>query len=484
MMLLSCRSFVADAADTFAHHAEEAMPNMQKRLNVTAVRWFVAYSSIFALAVSALLALICFSVTHTMENEADGGLRWQLRYFDSSTDTELVPLIRDRIRRETGHHNYYGVFDASGARLVGNLATIPPGLPFEPYTLSRERAHGKSFSFDEDMDGLRAMGEIRPDGRRFVVATTLTDVDRVRDQLLRASIASGMLCLALGIGAALMLSLRQMRRVFEIRRVTQRIASGDLSQRLPVTGNDELAMLACLVNQMLDDIERLMGEVKSASDVVAHDLRTPLAQLKTRLSTLIDACEKGKTVDLEQALGRARDDTEHLLMRFSAMLSISEIGVMQRRSGFMQVSLTGLVAELCDLYGPLAEARAIRVAMHLERADTIRADRALLFEAFSNLLDNALKFTPSGGSVTIELRRRPEGLQFVVADSGPGIPPDEREKVLTRFYRSARTRHLHGTGLGLAIVMAIVRLHDFGLRIGASEQGGTRIDVDCWSHLS
>jgi signal transduction histidine kinase len=154
---------------------------------------------------------------------------------------------------------------------------------------------------------------------------------------------------------------------------------------------------------------------------------------------------------------------------------------LQRRSGFDVLSLQTLVDELCDLYQPLAEEKSITLKSRTEAVELLHADRALLFEAFSNLLDNAIKFAPEGGEVSVDLWSSRSGPQLVIADNGPGIPVSERNAVLNRFYRVEQTRHVPGTGLGLGIVSAIIRLHDFEFRIGGEDRG-TTITIDCWPH--
>jgi signal transduction histidine kinase len=287
-------------------------------------------------------------------------------------------------------------------------------------------------------------------------------------------------CLLAGVAGGLALSVRQMRRLKAIRRVTQRIAQGDLAQRLPMGGRDEVDMLAHLVNHMLAEVERLMNEVKGACDGIAHDLRTPLAHVRTLLA---HAAERTETLDdaaLSQLVERARIETDALLDRFRAMLRISEIGTLQRRGGFGEMQLETLVEEVGELYEPLAESRSIQLSVHVQPVDAIHGDRALLFEALSNLVDNAIKFTPEGGVVRMELRQTSAGPQVEIVDNGPGIAADERDAVLQRFYRGESTRHLSGSGLGLSIVSAVMRVHDFTMKIG-NAQPGTRISIECWS---
>jgi signal transduction histidine kinase len=283
-----------------------------------------------------------------------------------------------------------------------------------------------------------------------------------------------------GVSVGLAFGMRQMRRVKAIRRVTLQIAQGDLNQRLPTGGHDELDLLSNLVNHMLDQVERLMTEVKGACDGIAHDLLTPLVHVCTLLAHVAQRADTLNDEQVSDMVARARSNTDKLLERFRAMLRISEIGAQQRRGGFAEMQLQTLVSEVGELYEPLAEDKEIRFVVEVEPVGAIHADRALLFEAFSNLIDNAIKFAPSSGTVRITLTRTPFGPRVDVVDNGPGIPPGERHAVLERFYRSEQTRHIAGSGLGLSMVSAVIRVHDFAMRIGNAEPG-TQVTIECWS---
>jgi signal transduction histidine kinase len=456
---------------------------MGRRWHNTTFRWLSVYAVIFALSVMVLIGFISWSATTRMEFDADSVLRWQLVYFESIDDPELPATIYRRTEGEHMHTNYFGLFNANGKHISGDIVAIPANLPLDRtgHTLNGTLI----VAYDIPTPVVRAMGIRRSSGEQIVVARDLTHVLHVRETLINALVGGGLFCLLVSIASGLLLNLRQMRRVRDIRHVTLRIAQGDLNRRLPIGGRNELDMLAHLVNHMLEEIERLMTEVKSACDGIAHDLRTPAAHIRTLLANVAERMHVIQDDGVAQMLDRARVEADTLLDRFGAMLRISEIGALKRRGGFSSVDLTTLVHELSDLYEPLAEDRRIRWTVAVVQVAAVHGDRALLFEAFSNLLDNAIKFAPDNGEVRIELTDHPQGAQLIISDNGPGIPEREREAVLQRFYRGDQTRHLAGSGLGLSIVSAVMRLHDFALRVGANGTGanpGTSMTVECWPH--
>jgi signal transduction histidine kinase len=454
-------------------------PDVGRRWHTATFRLLSVYGLIFAVSVILLLGFMSWVVTGEMERQNDLVMDWQLTYFDAIPRAELAETIGHRLEHERMHAAYYGLFRADGEHLAGDVTRLPPGMRTDRKGVTLD--HTLPVSSAEKAPVVRAMADRRRDGDVLLVARDLTHIIRIRDTILNALLLSSGICLAAGVAGGLALAMRQMRRVREIRRVTQLIAQGDLNQRLPVGGRDELDMLSHLVNHMLDEVERLMTEVKGACDGIAHDLRTPLAHVRTLLIHIDEGARTDTTLAWLPMLERAREETDQLLDRFRAMLRISEIGTLKRRGGFAQIRLEALVREVCELYEPLAESRSIALTVEATPVQVVHGDRALLFEALSNLLDNALKFTPAGGAVCVSLAQTRDGPQIDVVDNGPGIPVEERHAVMQRFYRGEHTRHIAGSGLGLGIVSAVLRVHDFSARIGSAEPG-TRVTVECWPH--
>ena len=218
---------------------------------------------------------------------------------------------------------------------------------------------------------------------------------------------------------------------------------------------------------MLERIETLMDDVRRVSDNVAHDLRTPLGRLRTRLEQLRDAGGDGASAALaEAALGEA----DQMLATFNALLRIARIETSRRRHAFERVDLATIGDDVADLYAPVAESRGITFR-HYGIAAPVDGDADLLFQSLANLIDNAMKYTPEDGTVTLHVTSDDDSVSVVVADSGPGVPPEEREAVLRRFYRLEPARSTPGSGLGLSLVAAVAQLHEAVLTLEDNAPG-------------
>jgi signal transduction histidine kinase len=455
-----------------------------RRWYTSTSRWLVGYTALFGILLISLVGFVAWTANDSIEDDTDSILKWQLVYFDSLPDEALPGAIYQRLEHERMHTNYYGLYMADGQYVAGDMLVPPPNLALT--RTGRTLEHPLRLLSGGPSPIVRAMGEVRPNGMHLVVARDMSHVLRIRQLVIRTLVVGGVVGMLAALAAGFVLGMRQIRRVREIRSATLAIARGDLAQRLPVAGSDEIDMLAQLVNHMLDEVERLMTEVKGACDGIAHDLRTPLVHLHAMLARIAERESLKSDAEGAGMLEHARTETGTLLERFRAMLRISEIGTLKRRGGFAAVDLAPLIQDLADLYEPLAESREVNWSVKVEPVPEIRGDRALLFEAFSNLIDNALKFAPPGGAVRVTLRATRQGPLVEVADNGSGIARNERAAVLQRFYRGDTVRHLAGSGLGLSIVAAVLRLHDFTLDIdeapdmGRAGGPGTRMSVECW----
>jgi signal transduction histidine kinase len=262
-----------------------------------------------------------------------------------------------------------------------------------------------------------------------------------------------------------------LRRVEIINRAATAIVQGDLSRRLPTRDTtDEFDQLAQTINLMLRQIERLVEGVRNTSNAVAHDLRTPLAELRARLEGII----RGQPGDIApfDEIHQAVADIDRLIGIFNALLRLSEIDSGMRRSGFRAVELAEITTEIAELYGPLIEERGIDFAVDVPDGLAVSGDPFLLAEAVGNLVDNAAKYTPRGDVISVAARRSDDAhAEITVADTGPGIDASEKSSVTARFYRGRAADGIGGVGLGLSVVEAVARLHGGALELGDNAPG-------------
>ena len=436
-------------------------------------RLVTLYAAVFCVSIAALIGFVQLQITAYMYRQIDDALNWERRYFVAFPSDEIEAHVETRVARDHLGHHYYAVFSPNRVPIAGDIRVLPNDLRIDgaPHSVaSLDLSDGRLRS------DARAVGILLPGARVLLLAYDTSDWVEITDGLLKALAAGGLVMLIAGVGGVFVWSVRPIRRILEIQRIAQRVVLGDLKQRMPVTGQrDELDMMAGIINHMLGDIEGLVGEVKSVCDAIAHDLRTPLARLHTLLNSLETSYAPGDPK--RQVLLQAIDQTDTLLGRFAALLRVSEIEQLQRRSGFSELDLDALLTDIYELYAPLAEGKQVELTFATRHAMHIQGDRGLLFEALSNLVDNAIKFAPQGGLVQMGVRKTRAGTFAIdVCDNGPGIPEEEHEAVQKRFYRGRRNRSEQGHGLGLSIVAAVARLHEFKVEIG-SVDGLTRVSI-------
>ncbi|RXH26165.1 MULTISPECIES: HAMP domain-containing sensor histidine kinase [Bradyrhizobium] len=275
-------------------------------------------------------------------------------------------------------------------------------------------------------------------------------------ELAMAAVAGLLLVLA-GL-AAVLVTRRTVGRIEQINATSRAIMLSGLDQRIPLRGsNDEWDRVAENLNQMLDRIETLMGEVKQVSDNVAHDLRTPLTRMRGRLEKAYHA---PRNSDADAALiGDTIADLDAVLGMFASITRISEIETRARTGAFRALDLAEIAGEVVELYDAAAEQVATKLSLAGDRQVAITGDRDLLFDAIANLVDNSIKHGCKGGQVTVTCRSTDGGAVIAIVDDGPGIPPEERDHVFKRFYRLEQSRYTPGNGLGLSLVAAVARLH-------------------------
>ena len=432
------------------------MPTNTALWRTSTFRFALLYALVFAASVFVLLVFLYWATAGYMARQADATIEAEIEglaeQYRRAGLERLNEVIAERIRRDPRGKSVYLFADADYRALAGNLSRWPATHVDSDGWLefSLEASRGKRLA--------RARAFVLGRGLRLLVGR---DIQELRDvgQLIVTALAWGfalMLAVALVIG--MVLSRAFLRRIDVINATSVEIMAGDLGRRIPHGHHaDDFDQLAGNLNHMLDEIERLMASVRQVSDNVAHDLRTPLTRLRTRLETLLTQFDTDpEALELVRA---ALDDADQLLRAFSALLRIARlesgnVAVLQD-----PVDLSALANDAYELYEAVAEERDIRVAKRLADHAVVCGDRDLLFQALGNVLENALKFTPAGGEIRIETRSWQRQVELSVVDDGPGIDAAEKSRVMERFYRTDRSRSTPGQGLGLSLVSAIASHH-------------------------
>ena len=446
----------------------------------TTSRLILIYGALFAVWSVLLLGAIQWESTRYLDHVVDQVLQQRMKYLVGEERAQLPRTVDEASSLDRHGIMAVGLFDAAGRRLAGNMTRVPAGLVADgrlqelPDGVPRADRPGDAVGARV---GARVVAQRLDDGSLLVVAKDTTTLDGFGAIIRRTLLWGISLTMIPGLLGGLWLSRGPAKRIRAIQRATEPIRMGDLTRRLPVSGRgDELDVLAGIVNAMLGEIERLMSEVKGVCDNIAHDLRTPLTRLRARLyraQQQLDARPEAALVEACVA------DIDAVLARFRALLRVSELEDRHRNACFSQVDLAQVLVQVHEFYAPLAEDHGLRFELELPPLAPVHGDAHLLFEAFANLVGNAIKFTPAGGRVRLHARMESAGPRVDVLDDGPGIPADEREAVTRRFYRGDNSRSTPGSGLGLSIVHAIVRLHGYALEIGEGEPLGTRITMHC-----
>lgn len=371
---------------------------------------------------------------------------------------------QQRLPRFNGY--FYVLADADGAVLVGDLTAWPAGLE----TTGRGSFDVQLVSPSNRLQRRSAETLVVALQQRYrlLIGRIAEDRAEIRRQYVRAMIWSMLLTGLVGLSLGWWFSRRSLSFVAEVAEAGQRFLGGRLEERIPVTARgDEYDRLAGTMNACFDEIEHVVRSLRAATDGMAHDLKTPLTRLRARLELAEMRGAEGE--ELREVVEASRRDLEAILRIIADVLDVAKAEAASAES-FAKLDLQQLVQEVLELYEPVADARSISVQTSLEEAP-IRGSRSLLGQLVANLIDNAIKFSPDGSTISVRVRRAGDEVELSVGDRGPGIPPEKRSDVLSRFVRLDESRAKDGVGLGLSIVSAVARVHRARLELTSNDPG-------------
>ncbi|EXJ15520.1 sensor histidine kinase [Imhoffiella purpurea] len=441
-------------------------------LRSSTFRLALLYVLLLGVSVAILLEFIYWSTAGYMDRQIEATIQAEIRglaeQYRQRGLTGLTAVISERVARDPVGSSVYLLVDGELHLIVGNLDRWPVELPDADGWISfhlRERGPDRS----EEHEARAQVFRLRS-GLRLLVGRDVRDLEAIRAVILEALGWGLAITAGLALVGGWLMSASLVRRLESINQTSREIMEGDLSRRIPLSGSgDDFDQLAASLNRMLERIEALMAGVRQVSDNIAHDLRTPLTRLRNKLELL-----RAELPDSGSARSLAEEtisDAEEMLATFNALLRIARIESGSRRSAFGALDLVPLAEDVVELYEPVAAERDQRLTLERGGPAWILGDRDLMFQALANLVDNAIKYTPVGGRLGVQLNVADDRVRLVVTDDGPGIPSELRERVFRRFFRVDDSRSTPGSGLGLSLVLAIVQLHRATIELGDNGPG-------------
>jgi signal transduction histidine kinase len=438
--------------------------HLPKLFRTSSFRLTLMYAALTGVSFLLLFGVIFWSTARFMEQQIDATVSSEIDEILADPQAARPGGLQTIVQGMIGHSLgfYYLLQDRSGKVLAGNLPATTAQIGVREWG-------GSATQKQTPFSAIRGRGVNVAEGYLFVGSSTFQLHEM--EEMVASSFLWGLgaaTLLALASGAAMSMGL--LRKIETVSQTSRDIVEGDLQRRVPVRGSgDEFDHLAHSLNAMLDRIQALMEGLRQVTTDIAHDLRTPLTLLRQRLELAQRPNVEAATLRAE--LDAARHDIDGILEIFSALLRIAQIESGARKAGFTEVNVSDLLRTVLEVYRPALEEKGQQLQETIDSDLAVRGDRELLTQLFANLLENAIRHSPSGAVVTLVAQRRSDTIEVSVADNGSGIPDSLRSKVLQRFFRLETSRTTPGNGLGLSLVAAVATLHDAKLELSDNEPG-------------
>lgn len=443
-------------------------------------RYGVAYTGLFFLSSILVVGVFYFalfqSVSEKLEDRLLEEAAWLKEALSAVDLSQTVERLNFYIADHTGNPGVYLLLNAQGGKVAGNIDLVPE-VTIEQGQIKRFIHQDQSTEVmevfpEEAYPPLRLMATVvdLDQGYRLIVGHNFHDIDQIKAEVFPVVIKVLLFSLLMGLAVAVFLARRLNRRLEIINRSSLGILEGRLETRMKLTGSgDEFDHLSRNLNRMLDRIFYLMGSIKGVTDNIAHDLRSPLSRMRSRMEVALIA---DRSVDeYKDILADTVEDTSSLLTTFNALLTIASIESGAGRDDFQPLDLAKLGADTAEMYHPVLEETGHWLKTDFSGDLKMTGNPNLIIQALSNLLDNAIKYTDTPCEIVLTIRRHGTSLIVEVADAGPGIPAAFREKALQRFTRLDESRTRPGQGLGLSLVQVVAEVHGGTVRLEDAQPG-------------
>lgn len=435
-------------------------------VRTTTFRLALLHASIFILFSASLLAYLYYETAGHLGRQAEAELNAEFGELSAAYRGGGIDRLKQAVteRREARGKFFYLLQDGSGQKIEGDFDVLPAPAPLGQ-VVNVEFAYDARTTQGEPIRR-SAEGRISrlSEGGVLMVAYDVGDLGEMNRRITEVVWRSAAVGFVLSLIGGVVISRSAAQRAEQLAKTTEGVMGGDLTRRAPVFGSgDEFDRLSEQLNAMLAKLERLVISSRSAGDSIAHDLRSPLTRLRNRLEAGLRATDKeGAHAALESSI----EHVDAVLDTFNAILRLSRVQAGATGS-FRRTNVTGITDELAELYQPVCEEKRLAFNYTTQGELFVLADRDLVAQAMSNLMDNAVKYTPEGGAIRLEVKRGGDGtVELVVVDSGPGIPVEDRERAVERFVRLEQSRSQPGSGLGLSLASAVAEAHTGKLILG------------------
>ena len=456
---------------------------IRRLLNTTVFRLSLVYALLFSLVAGAAMASIYWVASGQIREQTDVRLELQSDLLINFAKTYgSLQALRDAIRIRNEEHDervepHFYVY----ALNLNTKLPFTKKLEAEYMSEDGRRVFGM-LRFSDVLEIIDLDIQVRrdayarvvvtrlPGGAQLLVAADMSEQNTLLQKLYKSMWVAIALMFLLAVLGGWLMGYGVLRRIDSIRQTAGEIINGDLSQRMVVTRrNDEFDRLSLVLNSMLQRIENLMKATREVTDNLAHDLRNPLNRLRNRLDT-----SRFQPIDAEhfqQLRQDALQDVDDLIKTFNALLSIAQAESGVHRDDWTAIQLDQLISDLGELYEAVAEEEGIKFSYKAQAGLVLQANRHLIAQVITNLLDNAVKYTPKEGVIQLSAEQQAGHIVLTVSDTGPGIPAEERERVFKRFVRLDNARNTPGNGLGLSLVKAVADLHDAQVELADNQPG-------------